>query len=189
MKKTTVKEIMVPLEEYPTVPEEFSVYEAVITLEKAQDDFDKTRYAHRAILVYDGEKRIVGKVSQWDLIRSLEPKYEGFGDMRSTSLSGLSPLLIKSMMESSRLWQDNLDFLCHRVAGKKVKDIMYRPTEGEKVDENATLGEALHTLILGHHQSLLVTREKNIVGVLRLTDMFRLISERIKLCGIKEEKR
>ena len=186
VKKTIVKELMVPLEEYPTVSEESSVYEAVITLEKAQDNFDKSRYAHRAILVYDGEKRIVGKVSQWDLIKSLEPKYEGFGDIRSASLCGLSPSLIKSMMESSRLWQDDLDFLCNRVAGKKVKDIMYRPTEGEKVDEAATLGEALHCLILGHHQSLLVTREKNIVGILRLTDMFKLMCGRIKLCGIQK---
>ena len=178
---------MVPLEEYPTVTENASIYEAVIALEKAQEAFDQTRYRHRAILVRDTSKRIVGKVSQWDLIKSLEPKYEGFGDMRSTSLSGLSPLLIKSMMESSRLWQDDIDFLCQRVAGKKVKDIMYRPTEGEKVEKNAPLGEALHTLIVGHHQSLLVTRDKDIVGILRLTDMFNLVCERIKYCGIQEK--
>lgn len=106
--------------------------------------------------------------------------------MRSTSLSGLSPLLIKSMMESSRLWQDDLGSLCKRVAGKRVKDIMYRPSEGEKVEENATLGEALHGLIVGHHQSLLVTRDKNIVGILRLTDMFKMVCERIKSSGIRE---
>jgi CBS domain-containing protein len=186
MKKITVKELMVPLEEYPTVPDDASVYEAVIALEKAQEAFDQTRYRHRAVLVRDKSKRIVGKVSHWDLIKSLEPKYEGFGDMRSISLSGLSPLLIKSMMESSRLWQDDLEFLCKRAAGKRVKDIMYRPTEGEKVEENATLGAALHALILGHHQSLLVTRGKNIVGILRLTDMYKLVCERIKSSGIQE---
>lgn len=184
MKKTIVKELMVPLKEYPTVSEEASVYEAVVALEKAQEEFDKTRYRHRAVLVHDREKNIVGKVSQWDLIKSLEPKYKEFGDMRTTSLSGLSPLLIKSMMEGFRLWQDDLDFLCTRGARKRVKDIMYQPTEGEKVEEDATLGEALHALILGHHQSLLVTRRKNIVGILRLTDMFKLLCERIKSCGL-----
>jgi CBS domain-containing protein len=184
VKKTIVKGLMVPLKEYPTVLEEASVYEAVVALEKAQEEFDKTRYRHRAVLVHDREKRIVGKVSQWDLIKSLEPKYEELGDMRSTSLSGLSPLLIRSMMEGFRLWQDDLDTLCNRTAGKRVKDIMYRSTEGEKVEESATLGEALHALIIGHHQSLLVTRGKDIVGILRLTDMFKLVSERIKSCGI-----
>jgi len=187
MQKTTVKELMVPLEEYPTVPDDASVYDAVIALEKAQEAFDQTRYRHRAILVRDKSKRIVGKVSQWDLIKSLEPKYEGFGDMRSTSLSGLSPLLIKSMMESSRLWQGDLDIAFSRVAGKKVKNIMYCPTEGEKGEEDATLGEALHTLIVGHHQSLLVTRGNRIVGILRLTDMFNLVCERIKSCQTREE--
>jgi predicted transcriptional regulator len=63
---------------------------------------------------------------------------------------------------------------------------MYRPTEGEKVEENATLGHALHALIVGHHQSLLVTRGNKIVGILRLTDMFKLVCERIKACGIQE---
>ncbi|MFZ0447956.1 MAG: CBS domain-containing protein [Desulfatiglandaceae bacterium] len=187
MKKTTVKELMVPLEGYPTVSEDASVYEAVLALEKAQEKFDRARYRHLAVLVQDREKRITGKVSQWDLIKSLEPKYEEFGDMRTTSLSGLSPLLIKSMMEGFRLWQDDLDFLCNRTAAKRVKEIMYRPTEGEKVEENATMGEALHTLIVGHHQSLLVTRDKHIVGILRLTDMFNLVCERIKSCGIQEK--
>lgn len=180
MNKTTVKELMVPLGEYPTVSEDASVYEAVSALEKAQEEFDKTRYRHRAILVHDGKKRIVGKVSQWDLIKSLEPKYEAFGDMRMTSLSGLSPLLIKSMREGFRLWQDDLDALCRRAAAKKVKAIMYRPAEGEKVEEAATLDEVLHAFVVGHHQSLLVTKGEEIVGILRLTDMFKLVCEKIK---------
>lgn len=182
MKKTTVKALMVPLQEYPTVSEEDSVYEAVRSLENAQQQFDKTRYRHRAILVYDKQKTIVGKISQWDLIKCLEPRYEGFGDIRSSSLSGLSPEFIKSMMEEYSLWQDDLEVVCERVADKKVKDIMYQPTDGEKVEENATLGEALHCLIVGHHQSLLVTRQKTIVGILRLTDMFKLVCEKMKRC-------
>ncbi len=186
MNKITVKDLMVNLEEYPTVSDDASIYEAVMALEKAQEAFDQTRYRHRAILVRNKNKKIVGKVSQWDLIKSLEPKYEEFGNMRSTSLSGLSPLLVKSLMEGSRLWQDDLDFLCARVAEKKVKDIMYRPTEGEKVEEDAKLGQALHTLIVGHHQSLLVTRGNKIVGILRLTDMSKLVCERIKACATQE---
>lgn len=184
MKKMTVKELMVPLNEYPVVSEDASLYEAVMALEKAQEDFDKTRYRHRAVLVQNKREQIVGKVSQWDLIKSLEPKYEAFGDMSLTSLSGISPELLRTMMKEYRLWQDDLDALCNRVADKKVKDIMYSPTEDEKVEEGATLGEALHALIVGHHQSLLVTKGKTIVGILRLTDMFKLLCERIKSCRI-----
>ncbi|MDY6854472.1 MAG: CBS domain-containing protein [Thermodesulfobacteriota bacterium] len=184
MKKIKVKDLLVHLEEYATVNENSSLSEAIEALEKAQQEFDASHYTHRAILVYDDNKTIVGKLSQWDVIKGLEPKYETFGDIRSVSLSGLSTEFISSMIEKRSLWQDNLDDICNRVANRKVKEVMYRPTEGEKIDENATLGDALHSLIIGHHQSLLVTRENTIVGILRLVDVFKLICERIKSCRI-----
>jgi CBS domain-containing protein len=50
---------------------------------------------------------------------------------------------------------------------------------------DATLDQAIHQLVVGHHQSLLVTKDgKEIVGILRLTDVFQEISERIKECGL-----
>ena len=39
--------------------------------------------------------------------------------------------------------------------------------------------EAIHQLVMGRHQSLLVTKGKDIVGILRLTDVFREISNKI----------
>jgi CBS domain-containing protein len=59
---------------------------------------------------------------------------------------------------------------------------MYTPGEGEYVSENASLGEAIHQLIMGHHQSLLVTRDDKIVGILRLTDVFAAVFHRMKEC-------
>lgn len=184
MQKLMVKDVMVPLEKYATIHEDRLLIEAIDALEKAQKEFEGSPYMHRAVLAYDDNKKIVGKLSQWDVIKCLEPKYESFGDIRSTSLSGLSPELIKSMMEKFSLWQADLDDICSRVARKKVKDVMYRPAEGEKIEADATMGEALHSLIIGHHQSLLVTKDSKIVGILRLTDVFKLLCERVKKCGI-----
>ena len=67
-----------------------------------------------------------------------------------------------------------------KAASLKVKDFMHKPTEGEHVDEDATLDEAIHQLILGRHQSLLVTRNQQIVGILRLTDVFAAIFHAVK---------
>jgi CBS domain containing-hemolysin-like protein len=64
----------------------------------------------------------------------------------------------------------------------KIKDFMYTPTEGEFVEQDASLDEAIHQLIMGHHHSLLVTRDKEIVGILRLKDMFSEIYQGIKTC-------
>jgi CBS domain-containing protein len=61
---------------------------------------------------------------------------------------------------------------------------MYTLTEGEYVREDATLDEAIHQLVIGHHQSLLVTRGEEIVGILRLSDVFREICNMIKECHI-----
>jgi len=184
MQKLVVKDIMVPLERYATIHEDRLLIDAIDALEKAQKAFEESPYVHRAVLVYDDNRKIVGKLSQWDVIKCLEPKYESFGDIRSTSLSGLSPELIKSMMEKYGLWQVDLDDICSRVASKKVKDVMYKPTEGEKIEVDATMGEALHSLIIGHHQSLLVTKNSEIVGILRLVDVFKLLCERVKKCRI-----
>jgi hypothetical protein len=61
---------------------------------------------------------------------------------------------------------------------------MYTPTKEEYVEEKASLNEAIHHLIMGHHQSLLVTRGKEIVGILRLSDLFYEVGERIKTCEL-----
>lgn len=180
MQKLLVKDIMVPLGEYATIHKDRLLVDAIDELEKAQKSFEKSPYLHRAVLVYDDNKKIVGKVSKWDVIKCLEPQYESFGDMRATSLSGVSPILVQSMMEKYGLWQVDLDVICSRVAGKKVNDVMYKPTEGEKIEADATLGEALHSFVIGHHQSLLVTKGSEIVGILRVVDVFKLICERVK---------
>ncbi len=61
---------------------------------------------------------------------------------------------------------------------------MYKPTEGEYIAETASLSEAVLLLVAGHHQSLLVTRDKEIVGIIRLTDVFEKISDLIESCTI-----
>ena len=65
---------------------------------------------------------------------------------------------------------------------------MYNPTEGEYVTEDTTLEVAIHQLIVGRHQSLLVTRNRDIVGILRLTDVFREIAIKVAACSENELK-
>lgn len=184
MKTITVKELMVPLAEYATVPEGATMNEIVLALEKAQQDIDQSRYPHRAVLVYDTNKRIVGKVSQLDILKALEPKYGRIKDSKSMSRFGYRPEFLKKMMEQFSLWDKPLNDLCKKAGGMRAIDFMYTPTEGEFVEENVTLDEAIHQLVMGHHQSLLVTREKEIVGILRVTDVFMEICSRIKTCNL-----
>jgi len=182
MQAKTVTNVMVPLSEYATVSEDATLADAVIALEKANAEFDQNRYRHRAILIYDKQNKIVGKLSQNDVIMALETKYKDLGITGSAARFGFSNTFLKSMYEQYRLWDTPLADICTKAARMKVRDVMYTPTEGEYVREDASLSEAIHQLVIGHHQSLLVTRGKNIVGVLRLTDVFKEISQIIKDC-------
>jgi len=184
MKSRTIKEVMVPLAKYATVPDTATMFDAVMALEQAQQKFDQTRYPHRAILVFADNKQIVGKVSQLDILKALEPKYGQIEDTKSISRLGYSRQFLKKMMDQFNLWNKPLDDICKKASSMSVKDFMYTPTEGEYIEESATLDQGIHQLIIGHHQSLLVTRAKEIVGVLRVTDVFKEVCNIIKTCEL-----
>ena len=180
METMLIKDLMVPLDEYATVPNSATLYDAVLALEEAQEKFDHLPYKHRAVLVYDSKDQIVGKLGQLDIIRALEPKYGEMGNIKSLSRFGLSRKFISSIMENNYLWEKPLTHICKKGADIKVKDFMHTPVEGEYVNEDASLEMACHQLVLGHHQSLLVTRGDKIVGILRLTDVFNNILQIMK---------
>ena len=184
MKSYRVKEMMIPLEEYETVSEDANLLEAVMALEKAQEGFDQTDYWHRAILVFDQNGTIVGKVSQHDILIALEKNYKEIFEKEKGALSrfGLSNMFVKYAMEEYNLWDKPLDHLCRKAIQRNVKDFMYTPTEGEFIDENETMNNAVHKLIIGKHHSLLVTQKGKITGVLRLSDVFKKITDAIKEC-------
>jgi CBS domain-containing protein len=184
MDAVKIKDIMVPLEEYATVPEDATLYEAVVALEEAQGRFERKKYEHRAVLVYDQHHDIVGKVSQLDLIIGLETGYRKMGDLKRVTHSGFSPEFIRSMMKKYELWQRPLDEICGKAFHIKVKDIMTTPTEGEVVDAERSLNEAIHLLVMGRHQSLLVLDKGMIAGILRLSDVFGEICRQIKTCRV-----
>ena len=185
MKTRKVKDLMVRLEEYATVGEDASLYEAVLALEEAQKKFRQDRYKHRAILVLDRSRRVVGKLSQLDVIKGLEGGYKKMGDFTGISHTGFSTEFIKSMVDKYDLWQKPLEDICRRSPHIKVRDVMYTPTEGEYVHQEASLDQALHQLVVGHHQSLLVTKDgKEIIGILRLTDVFQEVCEMMKACQL-----
>jgi CBS domain-containing protein len=183
MKNIQVKEVMVPLKDYATVSENATLYDAVLALEAAQAEFDQSRYRHRAILVFNDENKIVGKISQLDLLKALEPKYSKILDTQALSRTGYSLDYIESLSKSG-LWSKPLDDICRKAAVQEVKSFMYTPKEGEFIREDAELNEAVHRLIVGQHHSLLVTKGNDIVGVLRLTDVFKLVCENVKACKL-----
>lgn len=176
MKTIPVKDLIVPLDEYATVYEGASLADAIQALERAQQDFDRTKYRHRAILVLNSRGQPIGKIGQLDALRALEPKYKEIQEKGSGgTFRHFSQMFLKSMIEHYSLFEGSLDELKEQAAKINVTEFMHNLSTDECIDENASLDEAIHTLIMGHHQSLLVSRGNIIVGILRLTDIFSAV--------------
>ena len=182
MKTITVKELMVPLEAYATVPREATLREAVLALEQSQTTLDPMRYKNRAILVLDESGKVISKLTMKNILVALEPNYGRVEGMGVLERSGHSPDLIRSMLEDNVLWAEPLQFVCERSNELKVRDFIQAPSKGEYIDENANLGEAVHQLIVYPYHSLLVTSGGKVVGILRLSDVYTKICDTIKGC-------
>lgn len=184
MRKKTVKDIMVSLSEFGTIGMEADLYEAAIALEKAQKEYEQGISRHRILLITDKNDRVMGKISQLDILRALEPKGKQLADSKALSRFGISSKYLKSMADQCSFWDKPLIDICKNSGELKVKMLVCTPAEGEYVKEDASLTEAIHQLALEHHQSLLVTRGKNIVGILRQTDMFKEVVQTLGICHI-----
>jgi CBS domain-containing protein len=177
-----VKELVVPLSEYATVPKGSTLFEAVLALEKAQEEFDRTKYKHRGVLILDKKKRIIGKLGQLDVLRALEPKDDASGEFKDLRQFGFSPNFVHQRRKQRRMKAAPLKVLCSKASKLKVENFMQTPSEGEFIEQDASLEMAVMQLVTGHHISLLVTREKEIIGILRMTDAFAAVFHTMKEC-------
>lgn len=180
MKNLIVKELMVPISEYATVPEGATLFEAVLALEKAQEQFQQNRYSHRAVLIMDKTNKVIGKLSQMDFLTALESRDANLEQIFNLTRFGFSRKAIALQREQYLKTSPPIPDLYSDVAKKRVTELMQRPTEGEYVDENASLDVALHQLTAGSNLSLLVTRGEEIVGILRLSDVFAAVYHTMK---------
>lgn len=180
MAEKPVKDLMVPLSEYVTVGVKATLFEAVQALLTAQEKNEKGRHPHRAVLVLDNNRQVVGKLSHHDILRALEPKYEHI----ELNRFGYSRTFMASLLEKFQLWEDSLNDICRKANEKKVENFMSTPTEAERIDEAAPLNLAIHQLLMGCHQSLLVMRGDKVIGILRLTDVFQEISRMMNECNL-----
>lgn len=180
MKNYCVKDLMVPISEYATVPEEATLFESVLALEKAQEQFQQSRYSHRAVLILDKNKRVIGKLSQMGFLCALEPSDANLDQIRKFKRFGFTRKAVALQQEEYLKKSPPILDVYSTAAKLKVTDFMQRPTEGEYVDENTSLDMALHQLTAGSNLSLLVTRGADIVGVLRLADVFAAVFHAMK---------
>jgi CBS domain-containing protein len=186
MKATKVIDMMIPTEKYPSVSHDATLREALAVLAESEKIFKAARAWPRAVLVLNDKGQVVGKVSYWDVLRALEPKYKSMGDTKVLCQCGWSAPFIKSMLKKYDLLTRPLPDACARASGMQVRDVMTPLCEKELlgheqeiVDHDGSLEEVIHLLVMGNLMALYVRKGKRIVGVVRLSDVFRAISKMI----------
>ncbi len=162
-----VKDLMVPLEEYPRIPATASLHDAIKALEKVLlgPAKDPSRPRDRAIIVMETDGRVLGKLSLWDVLRGIEPRYG----------HPIEPLV---MIDDYFLWTHaSFAGLAEKAQAIKVRELLQEHAKQEFISEDAPLDLAAHQLVHCRLLSLLVTRGERIVGILRLSDAFKAVTE------------
>jgi len=183
MKEIYVKDVMVPISQYASVSEKASVLDAIRVLESEENKSPEGTYRDRAVLVVNADGEVIGKVSQVDIIRGIEPNYQNIGTDLDLTRLGFSNPFLRSLQDHYKLWERPIEELCRLVNRLKVVDVMYKATDLQHVRGKDTLSTAMHQIIMGRHQSLLVTKGKRVIGILKSTDVFSA------LCGLLKECR
>ncbi len=173
-----VKDVMLPLSEYAVVSEDATLREALEALNEAQQGLPAGREPHRAVLVVDRNRKIVGKAGQLTFLKALEPKSSVLGDLNTLTNAGVTSESVSSMIDNIEFWQDSISANCQRAASMKIKHFMIPTTES--IDENAPLIKAIHKIVLWQTLSVLVTSRGEVIGILRLSDLFTEIAASIQ---------
>lgn len=181
MKEVNVEDLMIPLKQYSTISENAGLIDAINALEEAQKRVNRSMNQHRAMLVLNDLNNVVGKISQLDILKALQSDSKDVNRLKSISKYGFSRQAIRTMIVEYDFWQSLSSRLNQKTTAMKVKNFMHSPTKGEFVDLKASLSEAIHQLLEGHHHSLLVVSNKKIIGILRLADIFSEIYNTTKI--------
>jgi CBS domain-containing protein len=184
MDPVTVDQVMIPLEQYPTISEDSLLFESVMALEKAHCTESGPSYKYRALMVTDGAGRVIGKLDHISVLHALEPEFQDIGDISMLTRHGLGPSFVRNITRDFDLLQKPLDDICKKAGKLTVRKIMHIPAKSEYIGQGATLNEGIHQLVLGRHQSLLVENGDRVVGVLRLSDVYHYILEVMQKCDI-----
>lgn len=175
MENYCVEDLMVPLSEYATVQVGCTLREAVLALEKAQEEFNHSMYKHRAILILDAQDRVIGKLNHLDALRPLIPKHAGTHTTDELSRFGFSNQFIRHLHRHYSQQAIPLEELCKTGGDFMVEDYMCAPQEEEFISSKADLSTAIHQMVQENLRSLLVKKEGNITGILRLSDLFSAV--------------
>ena len=155
-----VREVMIPLKDYPHIPQWFTLRQAVAILRESTIKYAGV-YKPRAALVFNKDHRLAGILTIRDLLKGLQLDF----------LQGEVPVPAAATMD------DLLGPDIKQQAERAVSEVMV-PVKAS-VQADASLVQALFAIIKENVGTMPVLEDDRVVGMVRLTELFLEISREI----------
>ncbi len=171
METRQVREIMIPLDEYPHVPYWFTLRQAVVEMQKSEIVVENQKSLPRVILVFDKDYRLLGLVRRRDIFRGLEP--ELLSDNPDESRKGLFDLVDDSSLCENT--QEEIIGIFRERADQPVQNIMIPIKDTVNYDERIVC--VIGKMVKNDMSLIPVLKDGQVIGVVRSVDVFREISQ------------
>jgi cytidylate kinase len=171
----TAMDLMLPLSEYPHVPESLPIREALLALGASSVVSSEGHLVvPRYLLVLDEEERLVGVVNRRALLRGLIPQYASL--QRVSSVTAALPYA-EALSAAAPLWSSLFSPAALSAAKKPVGSVMVPTRVSVSHDDKV---DNVVSAMLEHDVDLIpVTKGARIIGVVMMTDVFDNVSEYI----------
>jgi len=164
------KDVMVPLEEYPCIPETISLRDAIMEM-AVQIVKQKQSTLPRVALVFDdGFSDLRGMLRRRDIMRGLEPKFLGGGSLKYRR----KLFDVETDPNLSELSHDKTVEGMRRRSERLVKDYMSPITA--IIDHDDHMMKAVYEMVHQNASLLPVIRGGRVVGVVRSVDVLSEIA-------------
>ena len=159
-----VKELMIPLEDYPHIPYWFTLRQAMAIVRESAIKFEGS-FEPRAVLVFDEQYQLMGILTLRDIIKGLGPWF-----MHETALVKADP---------------NLALLMGDLFGPGLKEASQKPVSEVMspikvtAQGNDPIAKAIFLMIKEGVGMMPVIQDSKVAGMVRLSDLFGEISKMV----------
>jgi CBS domain-containing protein len=156
-----VKDLMIPLEDYPHIPYWFSLRQAMAIVRETAIKYEG-QFEPRALLVFDEKYQLMGILTLRDIIRGLEPRF-----LHETALVKADPSLTVLVGD---LFGPGLK----EASQKQVSEVM-SPIK-VTIQGADPIAKAIFMMVKEDVGMMPVIQDSKVAGMVRLSDLFKEIS-------------
>lgn len=161
---TTIRDIYIPLAEYPHIRDSAILRDAYAVLYDAY----KTGKRFRRMLVLDDQDQLVGVLGIRDLLHGVFPDYLRTGEHHH--FQGAQP----DFPALTLIWQETCATQCKEAAKKPIREFMSAVPDTVKPGDPITM--AAYLMVIHGTSMLPVVDGGKVVGVVRIIDVFETAS-------------